>query len=133
MKQFDPLRKVRYRCDECRVSGDLDCVRSDGELEAGGVLVLCVLHQHDSVDILGGFMATKKKSVPRAKRVKNVGYLTARVYDSKSTSILVKVPVMMTTIPEVPEVILVKNWAATLFSTNPLAYRTVTTGWAKLI
>jgi len=76
-------------------------------------------------------MATKKKSVPRATRVKNVGYLTARVYDHKSASILVKVPVAMTTIPEVPEVILLENWAAVLYSTSPLAYRSVTSGRAK--
>jgi len=76
-------------------------------------------------------MSTKRKSVPRAARVKNVGYLTARVYDNKSTSILVKVPVMMTVIPEVPEVILLENWAAVLFSTNPLSYRSVTSGRAK--
>lgn len=77
-------------------------------------------------------MSTKRKTkTPRASRVKNIGYMTARVYDSKSASILVKVPIMLTTIPEVPEVILLENWAATLFSTSPLAYRSVTTGRAK--
>ena len=79
-------------------------------------------------------MSTKRKSVkiaPRAQRVKPVGYLTARVYDSKATSILVKVPVAMGVIPEVPEVILLENWAAVLYSTSPLAYRSVTTGRAK--
>ena len=47
-------------------------------------------------------MSTKRKPVKtalRAQRVKPVGYLTARVYDSKSASILVKVPVVMGVIP----------------------------------
>lgn len=78
-------------------------------------------------------MSTKRKSVSKAPRVKNVGWLTARVYDSKAASLLVKVPVMMTTIPEVPEVIWLDNWAARLISTNPLAYATATTGKAKRV
>ncbi len=76
-------------------------------------------------------MSTKRKSTPRALRVKPVGYMTARVYDTKSSSILVKVPVVLGVIPEVPEVILMENWAAVLYSTSPLAYRSVTSGRAK--
>lgn len=71
------------------------------------------------------------------KRLKAEFHMTARVYDNRAASILVRVPVVMTTIPEVPEVILHgegdKQWAAVLISTNPIAYRSVIFGQAKKI
>lgn len=71
-------------------------------------------------------MSTKLKS-----KIDNPTVL-ARVYGLKD-SILVKVPISMTTIPEVPEVILQDNWVAVLQATSPLEYRMTTYGKAKSI
>jgi hypothetical protein len=64
-------------------------------------------------------------------------FITARVYDNKAASILVKVPVIMGTIPEVPDVILIGKdeikSVAVIISTNPLSYRVATFGRAKKI
>jgi hypothetical protein len=52
MRLNAPLRQIRHPRDVRRVPCDFNRFRSVGQLQAGGVLVLCVLHQHNSVDIL---------------------------------------------------------------------------------
>lgn len=69
----------------------------------------------------------------RNKKPTKIGYLTARVYDSKFASILVKVPIMMDVIPEVPEIIAMDKWVGILMSTNPLSYRAATFSRAKAV
>jgi hypothetical protein len=75
---------------------------------------------------------TMKKKI-KAKK-KDVFKMVARVYDLKGYySFLVKVPVIIETVPEVPDVIICEKWAATLISTSPLAYRNVTSAKAKKV
>jgi hypothetical protein len=69
-----------------------------------------------------------------AKKQKNVeGKMVARVYDRKGHSILVRVPVVIDTVPEVPEIIFGKGWAAKLISPGPLAYLKTSYGKAKVL
>lgn len=60
----------------------------------------------------------------KSKKIESKFRVSARVYGFNGvTSTLVRVPVVVTTIPEVPEIIFNKKWAAMLISTNPLTYR----------
>ena len=77
---------------------------------------------------------TKTKKAKPTKRIKPEFWMNARVYDSKGNSLLVKVPVIMTSIPELPEIIFMNDpytWAAKLISTNPPSYLSVLSGKAK--
>jgi len=64
---------------------------------------------------------------------KPFGYIKAQVYGAGGTGpVHVKVPVVMTVIPEVPEVILMKKkWAGIKICDNPLAYRLARTAKVK--
>lgn len=66
---------------------------------------------------------------------KKFGEIVAEVYGLHGTGpIKYRVPVFLTVVPEVPEIILIKGkWAAKLISDNPLAYRLARTSRAKRV
>ena len=70
----------------------------------------------------------------KPKKEAVMGYIKAQVYGQSGTGpASVKVPVFVSVIPEVPEVILIKGWlaAAVKISDSPLAYRLVRTAKVK--
>ena len=80
-------------------------------------------------------MATKYiklKRTQRPKPKKAAFYVTARVFRGND-SFLARVPGAMTTIPEVPEVILIDDWAYKLTNTSPLTYVNVLAAVAKRV
>lgn len=59
-------------------------------------------------------------------------YMTARVYEGNN-SFLARVPFVLTTIPELTEVIIIEEKAYVLHTTYPLTYRCVFSGRATRI
>jgi hypothetical protein len=67
---------------------------------------------------------TKKKTEP-------FGHMTARLFDSHDGTKIVKVPIRMTTVPEIPQVVIYKDFCFTLENSAPLSYREALGGIAK--
>lgn len=62
--------------------------------------------------------------IARTKKKPTVfSHIIARLFDSHGGTRIVRVPTLMTTVPEIPRVVLYKDFVFTLENSAPLTYR----------